>query len=159
MANQSDWAIRVAGNDCPFDMPRANIADLLFAVCQLSISTLYLERIQTYRGHCVLVFDPRHVTRIDELSTEEWHSMSEDIHRAEKTLIEVFQPDHINIASLGQVIPHLHWHIIPRYIGDPQWGGPIWTTPPEDMQKLYLQENEYEQLADEIRGRMLNSST
>jgi diadenosine tetraphosphate (Ap4A) HIT family hydrolase len=27
------------------------------------------------------------------------------------------------------VVPHLHWHIIPRYVDDPRWGMPIWTTP------------------------------
>ena len=41
------------------------------------------------------------------------------------------KPDHINIASLGNVMPHLHWHIIPRYRADPRWGGPIW---PEEAQ-------------------------
>ena len=145
--------------DCPFDLPRSNISDNLFEIQQLDVSTLYLERIQTYRGHCVLIFDPRHVTRIDELSPEEWQLMSSDIMNVEKTLIDVFQPDHINIASLGQVVPHLHWHIIPRYTEDPRWGGPIWTTTEEEMEKVYLAEEKYECLADEIRNKLNGNDT
>lgn len=85
--------------------------------------------------------------------------MSADIQDAEKALMQVLQPDHINIVSLGQVAPHLHWHIIPRYIADPRWGGPIWTTSPDEMEKVYLQEAEYEELSGEIRGALVRSDT
>jgi diadenosine tetraphosphate (Ap4A) HIT family hydrolase len=153
------WALVVVRMDCPFDLPRSNISDNLFEIQQLDVSTLYLERIQTYRGHCVLIFDPRHVTRIDELSPDEWQLMSSDIMNVEKTLIDVFQPDHINIASLGQVVPHLHWHVIPRYTDDPRWGGPIWTTTEEEMEKVYLAEEQYECLADEIRNKLNGNDT
>ena len=123
---------------------------MLLEVQKLSVSTLFLERIQTYRGHCVLVFDPRHATRIDELSRDEWQMMSDDIALAERSLMQAFEPDHINIASIGQMVPHLHWHIVPRYIADPRWGGPIWTTTPDEMKKVYLTEYEYGQLATKI---------
>ena len=115
------------------------------------MATLYLEKIQTYRGHCVLVFDPRHATRIDELSAGEWAALAADIRATELALMRTFRPDHINIASLGQVVPHLHWHIVPRYVDDPRWGGPIWTTAPEEMRKVYLPQAEYDAMAAEIR--------
>ncbi len=120
----------------------------------LSAATLFLEKIQTYRGHCVLLFDARHVTRIDELDTAEWARLASDIRATELALIKAFQPDHVNIASLGQVVPHLHWHIIPRYVGDPRWGGPIWTTSPDEMQKVYLEESQYSDLVATIRAAL-----
>ncbi|HAY45557.1 MAG TPA: hypothetical protein DCY55_04660, partial [Gammaproteobacteria bacterium] len=104
----TDWNSKVAGEGCPFDQPRTDISTMLLEVQKLSVSTLFLERIQTYRGHCVLVFDPRHATRIDELSRDEWQMMSDDIALAERSLMQVFKPDHINIASIGQMVPHLH---------------------------------------------------
>ena len=130
----------------------------MIELSKLSISTLYLEKIQTYRGHCVLIFDPRHITRIDEMSADEWDQMSQDIRATELALMRAFSPDHINIASLGQVVPHLHWHIIPRYLDDPRWGGPIWTTSADEMQKTYLESDEYDRLADQIKEQLTRAT-
>ena len=102
----------------------------------------------------MLIFDARHVTRIDELSADEWSLLANDIRATELALINAFQPDHVNIASLGQVVPHLHWHIIPRYVDDPRWGGPIWTTDADEMQKVYLQASQYDELVTEIRAAL-----
>ncbi len=59
----------------------------------------------------------------------------------EATLRELLHPDKINLASLGNVAPHLHWHVIPRYRDDRHFPAPIWAvgsresaprrTPPE----------------------------
>ena len=116
----------------------------------LSIATLYLSREQTYRGSCVLIFDPRHVTRIDELSRAEWAAFADDLGVAERAIQRAVRPDHINLASLGSVIPHLHWHIIPRYEDDPRWGGPVWTTLAEEMPQTELPQVEYDRLVAAI---------
>ena len=151
MSARQDWESKRSDADCPFCLPRSGIDEFMVEVAQLSIATLYLEKIQTYRGHCVLLFDPRHVTRIDELEAAEWQSLSADLRAAELALMKTFAPDHINVASIGQVVPHLHWHIVPRYTDDPRWGGPIWTTTPEDMHKVYLDDEEYDRRAAAIR--------
>jgi diadenosine tetraphosphate (Ap4A) HIT family hydrolase len=39
---------------------------------------------------------------------------------------EVMQPDKVNLASLGNVVPHLHWHVIPRYTDDAHFPAPVW---------------------------------
>jgi diadenosine tetraphosphate (Ap4A) HIT family hydrolase len=154
MATKQSWDSQRSSDNCPFDRPREGIAEFMVEIRALSVATLYLEKIQTYRGHCVLIFDPRHVTRIDELSAAEWSQLASDIRITELALIKAFQPDHVNIASLGQVVPHLHWHIIPRYVDDPRWGGPIWTTSPDEMQKAYLRESEYAELVSVIRAAL-----
>jgi ATP adenylyltransferase len=156
MSAKLEWDTRRSADNCPFDLPREKIAESMVEICGLSTSTMYLEKIQTYRGHCVLIFDPRHVTRIDELSSAEWLQMANDIRVAELALVQAFRPDHINIASLGQVVPHLHWHLIPRYTDDPRWGGPIWTTSPDEMKTVYLQDSEYSDLVSEIGDALVN---
>jgi diadenosine tetraphosphate (Ap4A) HIT family hydrolase len=85
-----------------------------------------LPQNQTYRGHGILVFDPRHVTRLDALTFDEWHAYAQDLHRVVHAIGEVCRPDHFNVESLGNVVPHLHWHVIPRYRDDGRWGAPIW---------------------------------
>jgi diadenosine tetraphosphate (Ap4A) HIT family hydrolase len=47
-------------------------------------------------------------------------------------------------------VPHLHWHIIPRYKDDGRFGGPIWMTTREEMTRTRLEEPEYERLVETI---------
>jgi len=44
----------------------------------------------------------------------------------EQGVREVMQPHKVNLASLGNVTPHLHWHVIPRYADDAHFPQPIW---------------------------------
>jgi diadenosine tetraphosphate (Ap4A) HIT family hydrolase len=122
----TEWDALAAGRDCPFDFPRPERTDHWEAVATLPTSTLYLPFNQTYRGHGVLVFDPRHATRLDELTAAEWGGYAADLQRAAAAIVAVCRPDHLNVESLGNLMPHLHWHIVPRYKHDPRWGTPIW---------------------------------
>jgi diadenosine tetraphosphate (Ap4A) HIT family hydrolase len=61
----------------------------------------------------------------------------------EAALRELLRPDKINLASLGNMTPHLHWHVIPRFRDDPHFPNPIWgarqresCAPPVDIAAL-----------------------
>jgi ATP adenylyltransferase len=118
------------GLDCPLCLPRAESNDEWDLVAALSASSFYLAKDQTYRGRAMLIFDLRHAARLDQLSPDEWRAFSGDLYLAQHAIVGVCQPEHINVESLGNVVPHLHWHLIPRYRDDPQWGAPIWTAEP-----------------------------
>lgn len=137
MTKLPPWRELQRGLGCPFDAPRTGIDEFMHPVRKLTVSTLFLTKEQTYRGACVLIFDPRHVTRIDELGPDEWSAFADDLGRAERAVFRAFAPDHVNVASLGSLVPHLHWHIIPRYEDDPRWGGPVWTTLIEEMPRTF----------------------
>ncbi|HEX6994544.1 MAG TPA: HIT family protein [Gammaproteobacteria bacterium] len=139
---------------CPMDYPRPDYNEFVYFVKRLSASSLYLERNQTYRGHCVLICDLGHVTRIDQLSEEQWVAMARDLRAAESAIYRAFRPDHMNVESLGNVMPHLHWHIVPRYKNDGRWGAPIWTTSLVEMPRKTLDESECSALASKIREAM-----
>ena len=145
-----DWEAKLAGQGCPFDGPAPVNSDTLFFIRSLQVSSLYLDRDQNYRGHCLLIFDPRHISRIDQLTGEEWDAMTRDLYVAESAIFRALRPDHINVESLGNVVPHLHWHITPRYITDDRWGSAIWTSRPEEMARKILTDVEYRQLAEGI---------
>jgi diadenosine tetraphosphate (Ap4A) HIT family hydrolase len=46
--------------------------------------------------------------------------------RVERALRNELQPDKINLASLGNMVPHLHWHVIARFSDDAHFPSPIW---------------------------------
>lgn len=127
------WESRVAGAGCPFDTPLPEIDDERYRIRRLTAASLFLDRNQAYRGHCVLIFDRRHATRLDELTRDEWQDYADDLRAACAAVVAAVEPDHLNVESLGNVVPHLHWHIFPRFEFDPRWGKAVWTSNPEDM--------------------------
>jgi diadenosine tetraphosphate (Ap4A) HIT family hydrolase len=146
-----DWTARVRGEQCPLDTPRSPSNEHWDLVATLSVSSLYLAKNQTYRGQCQLIFDPRHVARLDELAGDEWASLARDLYIAHQAVVEVVRPDHVNVESLGNVVPHLHWHIVPRYRDDPHWGEPIWQHPLDSMPDRRLTDADRAALIQSLR--------
>ena len=78
-----------------------------------------------YPGFCRVILE-RHMSEMTDLSAPERERLMDAVFAAEAVLREVLAPDKINLASLGNVVPHLHWHVIPRYRDDPHFPNPIW---------------------------------
>ena len=74
-----------------------------------------------------------------------------DLLRAERAVARALRPDHMNLAVLGNIIPHLHWHVVPRYTSDPRWGAPIWPTSLADMPDTRLDARERADLIGNLR--------
>jgi methyltransferase (TIGR00027 family) len=141
------------------DAPRPASNDYWDLVAPLTVSSLYLTKNQTYRGQCQLIFDSRHAARLDELTPPEWSSLAADLFSAQQAVMRAVRPDHLNVELLGNVVPHLHWHIIPRYVGDPRWGAPIWQTPLDSMPDTRLPDSEREGLLDALRKALIGPLT
>ncbi len=152
------WAGLVEGIGCPFCAPREDNNAFWIKVKSLTISTLYLDRNQTYRGQCLLVFDSRHAIGLESLSSREFDAFVGDLRVAAYAVSHACKPDLMNYDSLGNVIPHLHWHLVPRYESDPRWGGPIYTSTRAEMRDTRLQEDEYERIVGAIRVALLNTA-
>lgn len=148
------WDALVNGIDCPFCQPRADDSPFWIKVATLRVSTLYLDRNQTYGGQCVLIFDARHLVGLESLTLDEFGSFTRDLHTSAQAIVAACQPDLMNYASLGNVVPHLHWHLVPRYKDDPRWGGPIYTTTREEMPRTVLSDPEYREVIKAIRGSL-----
>jgi|SRR5436190_496746 len=149
--DQDRWNEMARGTGCPLCAPRPASNEHWELIAQLSVSSLYLSGNQTYRGQCQLIFDTRHVARVDELTADEWRAMADDLFRTQRAVYDLVRPDHMNIESLGNVVAHLHWHVIPRYRNDPRWGQPIWATPLESMIDTRLPAAERDALVLELR--------
>jgi diadenosine tetraphosphate (Ap4A) HIT family hydrolase len=48
------------------------------------------------------------------------------VFAGETALRQLYRPDKVNLASLGNVVPHLHWHVIARFVDDAHFPDPIW---------------------------------
>jgi diadenosine tetraphosphate (Ap4A) HIT family hydrolase len=67
-----------------------------------------------------------HVKEMTDLPPADQTALMQVVFAAEAALREVMQSDKINLASLGNVVPHLHWHVIPRFADDPHFPNPVW---------------------------------
>ncbi len=148
----------ITEHDCPFCAPRENFDAFLIEVAPLTVSTLYLDRNQTYRGQCVLVFDPRHAEGLETLSPAEFDAFARDLRVAARALTAVCDPDLMNYASLGNIVRHLHWHLVPRYESDPRWGAPIYTSSLAEMLETRLEDVEYEAIVSTIRAALSDAA-
>lgn len=66
---------------------------------------------------------------MSDLSPEDQQGLMQVVLAVERVLRDLLSPDKINLASFGNMVPHLHWHIIPRWKDDRHFPEPIWGTP------------------------------
>jgi len=71
----------------------------------------------------------RHATEMAELSAEERHALMEVVFAVEDAVRETMKADKMNLASLGNQTPHVHWHVVPRFRDDRHFPNPIWAAP------------------------------
>ena len=69
------------------------------------------------------------MSEMTDLCAPERERLMGVVFATEAVLREVLAPDKINLASLGNAVAHLHWHVIPRYRDDPHFPRPIWAEP------------------------------
>jgi diadenosine tetraphosphate (Ap4A) HIT family hydrolase len=67
-----------------------------------------------------------HAKEMTDLPAADQLTLMRVVFAAEAALREVMRPDKVNLASLGNVVPHLHWHVIPRFADDPHFPNPVW---------------------------------
>ena len=78
-----------------------------------------------YPGFCRVILK-RHVAEMTDLVAVERERLMQVVFATEAAVREALQPDKVNLASLGNVVPHLHWHVIPRFRNDRHFPNPIW---------------------------------
>ena len=78
-----------------------------------------------YPGFCRVIWGA-HVKEMTDLTEPDRAHLLAVVFATEETLREVLHPDKINLASLGNQVPHLHWHVIPRFADDAHFPDPIW---------------------------------
>jgi diadenosine tetraphosphate (Ap4A) HIT family hydrolase len=78
-----------------------------------------------YPGFCRVIWNA-HVAEMTDLAERERVHLMRVVFAVESGLRELLNPRKINLASLGNMTPHLHWHVIPRFENDPHFPQPVW---------------------------------
>jgi diadenosine tetraphosphate (Ap4A) HIT family hydrolase len=102
-------------------------------IADLGLSMAYLHEDQFFPGWTVVVLK-RHATELFHLAPTERIQLMEEVSRAAKALAETFEAKKINYELLGNQLPHIHWHVIPRLASDPAPLEPVWRVQHEPVQ-------------------------
>lgn len=78
-----------------------------------------------YPGFCRVILNT-HVMEMSDLEDAARGRLMAVVWATEAALRELLRPHKINLASLGNVVPHLHWHVIPRFADDAHFPDPVW---------------------------------
>ena len=89
------------------------------------VSDAYLQRSDVQRGYTVVIWRGRHVAEPTELSDDEAGRFWGELLRVGRALEEHLAPVKLNYELLGNSLPHLHAHVVPRYADDPRPGWPF----------------------------------
>lgn len=79
-----------------------------------------------YPGFCRVILN-RHTKEMTDLDMETSQRLMRVVFAAERALRKLMQPAKINLASLGNMTPHLHWHVIARFDDDKHFPGAVWS--------------------------------
>ncbi len=99
--------------------------DIAQVVYKNQLFRIILPDDSLYPGFVRLILNS-HYKEMTDLSISDANKVFSAIFTIEKLVRLYLNPDKINVASLGNVVPHLHWHIIPRFYNDAHYPNPIW---------------------------------
>ncbi|RTZ45698.1 HIT family protein [Candidimonas sp. SYP-B2681] len=71
-----------------------------------------------------------HVSEMTQLQARQRNELMEVVWQVEQVQRDILLPSKVNIAQLGNMVPHLHWHLIPRWSNDSHFPEPIWAAAP-----------------------------
>jgi diadenosine tetraphosphate (Ap4A) HIT family hydrolase len=88
-------------------------------------------------GFCRVIWN-RHIAEMTDLTYGEREHLMALVFAVEEAVRHVMQPHKTNIASLGNMVPHIHWHIIPRFKDDAFFPGSAWSSRTQETAKASI---------------------
>ena len=124
--------------------------NLVFYESRVSVAKLNPD--QAFEGYTFLTLK-WHEEELYRLADKDRKRFLEDMSLVASALSKAFNPDKMNYELLGNSMPHLHWHLVPRYTSDPMWGRPIWAG---NRRRKRLNAEVYELLTGKVEAAISN---
>ena len=118
-------------------------------ICDLQVSSLILFKEQSKPGRVIVAYKD-HVSEIVNISDEERNKFFADVNRAAKAIHAAFHPVKVNYGAYGDTGCHLHFHLVPKYRDEFEWGDVFAMNPG----KVYLSDAEYEEMIEKIKANL-----
>ena len=133
--------------ECLYCTNNQTLHDLMIEFAKLKVSRAFLFKEQTYRGRCLVAYD-RHVNDLNELTDDERNDFMADVARVTRAMQKAFNPEKINYGAYSDKLSHLHFHLAPKYVDGPDYGGTFQMNPG----KVYLTDAEYNEMIEKLKA-------
>lgn len=122
----SNWADLTRGIGCAMcQNPRPDADKYGIRIHAGPYTDAYLQRADVQRGYTIVIWRGRHVNEPTELEDTEASGYWAEVLAVARALISRYKPLKMNYETLGNSLPHLHTHLIPRFTDDPRPGQPF----------------------------------
>lgn len=135
--------------NCAYCMEGELVAKFGIKICELPASKVYLFKEQSHPGR-IIVASKFHVSEIVELSEEERNAFFADVNHMAEVIHKVFAPAKVNYGAYGDTGHHLHFHLVPKYTDEFEWGKTFAMNPDQK----YLTDEEYEEMIAKIKAEI-----
>ena len=135
--------------NCGYCMKDSHLDPFGIYICDLDASVLVLFKEQSHPGRCIVAYKD-HVGEMVELSDEERNAFFADVNRVAKAIHAAFHPDKINYGAYGDTGRHMHFHLVPKYKDQAEWGGIFQMDP----KQVYLTDAEYAEMIEKIKANL-----
>ena len=119
---------------------------LMIKIADVSVSRVFLFKEQTYRGRCLVAYKD-HINDLNELSENDRNAFMADVCKVTAAMQKAFNPEKINYGAYSDKLCHLHFHLVPKYVDGPDYGGVFQMNPG----KVYLSDSEYTEMIDLLK--------
>ncbi len=132
---------------CLYCTNNETLHNLMIEFATLRVSRAFLFKEQTYRGRCLVAYNG-HVNDLNELSDDERNDFMADVAQVTRAMQKAFNPEKINYGAYSDKLSHLHFHLAPKYVDGPDYGGTFQMNPG----KVYLTDAEYQEMIEKIKA-------
>jgi diadenosine tetraphosphate (Ap4A) HIT family hydrolase len=132
-------------SDCPLCHPANEIVLWRDADCRVIDAAD-----PAYAGFSRVIWST-HVREMSDLADAQRAHVMRIVYAVEEALRALLRPDKINLAAFGNQVPHLHWHVIPRFVDDAHFPDPVWAAQRREGRKRAFDATA---LARELQGRL-----
>lgn len=135
--------------NCSYCAEGALVEKFAIKICELPATKVYLFKEQSHKGRCI-VASKFHVSEMIELSEEERNAFFADVTKVAQAIHATFHPDKVNYGAYGDTGHHLHFHLVPKYKEEYEWGG----TFAMDPKQCTLSDEEYNELVVVLKSAL-----
>ena len=139
----------VDNSNCAYCQEGELVAKFGIKICDLKASKVFLFKEQSHLGRCIVAYKD-HAYDISELSPADRAAYFDDVAKVSKAIQDAFHPDRINYGAYNDRGYHIHFHLVPKYKDEFEWG----TTFTMDPNQKRLTDEEYAQIIQKIKDRL-----